>query len=256
MSTAWMNPQQLQSWSTTRPSQPSSWQGHWPPRAPPGPPPAPQGVDPRRWMGGQWHFNPMFQSVAPTAQPTAWAPHPSWGQISYPAGFNPWNKAPKPTTSDYWQTKLVDNPLGLEGMEVWYVQLRYSQCTRYRIHLTLRPSLHWPSSHLVLKNLRLVHLAPKKKRQRHHGFGHRKNSVSPLNATRGIETLVFSAAVRIERVPRCRAQSSPPRVKQPMGIHLELLTTFIQVRALHQLLRMRGETLLRDPDNPNPLHLQ
>ncbi|KAK7683150.1 hypothetical protein QCA50_013823 [Cerrena zonata] len=115
---SWMNPQQLQAWSTTRPNQPTGWQGQWPPRAPPGPPPAPHGVDPRRWLGGQWQFNPMFQSVAPSAQATAWAAHPSWGQISYPAGYNPWKKVPKPTTSDYWATKLADNPLGLEGMDI------------------------------------------------------------------------------------------------------------------------------------------
>lgn len=129
--TSWMNSQQLQSWANTHPSQPAGWQGQWPPRAPPGPPPAPQGVDPSRWFGGQWHFNPMFQTVAPqSVQTTAWAPHPSWGQISYPAGFNPWTTAPpkqEQGRSRYWDVELSDNPLRLEGMDHWYVISRCLQ---------------------------------------------------------------------------------------------------------------------------------
>ncbi|CAL1709049.1 unnamed protein product [Somion occarium] len=112
---SWMTPQQFQAWTTARPSQPSGWQGHWPPRAPPGPPPPPQGVDPRRWNGGQWHFNPMYRSVAPTVQSTAWAVHPGWGDVRYPSTRNPYTKQGR---SDYWDTALLDNPLGLEGMDI------------------------------------------------------------------------------------------------------------------------------------------
>ncbi len=98
---------------------PTGWAGNWPPTAPagyPGPPPPPPGVDSTRWYSGQWQFNPMFRNTAP-AQAQAWAPHPSWGpSATAGANWNPYKRIPNRGDAEYWNTKLSDNPLGLENM--------------------------------------------------------------------------------------------------------------------------------------------
>lgn len=116
---SWMGPAQFHTWSGR--SAPTGWPNSWPPTAPmgyPGPPPAPPGIDSRTWFGGQWQINPMFRGNAAAAvQPQAWAPHPSWGvpPVAAPS-FNPYKRIPNPGDANYWQTKLSENPLGLENM--------------------------------------------------------------------------------------------------------------------------------------------
>ncbi|KAH9835147.1 uncharacterized protein C8Q71DRAFT_710393 [Rhodofomes roseus] len=122
---SWANPQQqqFQVWTA-----PTGWVGSWPPTAPAGysgPPPIPAGVNPQAWTSGRWQFNPMFRGPVPGAQPgvPAWAPHPSWGSQAASAyvaanNFNPYKRQPNPGDRDYWSTKLLDNPLGLENMDI------------------------------------------------------------------------------------------------------------------------------------------
>lgn len=121
MPQAWVNPQAL----ATR-AAPSGWSGTWPPVAPPGfrqPPPVPPGFDSTRWHAGQWQFNPNWRGAVP-AQPTQmWAPHPSWGITEQPQYIvGPSGRLIKQPNKEYWQTQLVDNPLGLENMHIRYVR--------------------------------------------------------------------------------------------------------------------------------------
>ncbi|KIP09915.1 hypothetical protein PHLGIDRAFT_125906 [Phlebiopsis gigantea 11061_1 CR5-6] len=116
---AWPGPQ-FHGWNP-RPVVPTGWPGSWPPTAPvgyPGPPPPPPGVDSRTWLGGQWQVNPMFRGTTAMVQPqTAWAPHPSWGvQAAAAPAFNPYKRIPNPGDAEYYKTKLLVNPLGLENM--------------------------------------------------------------------------------------------------------------------------------------------
>ncbi|KAL4247477.1 hypothetical protein ABKN59_007937 [Abortiporus biennis] len=113
---SWMGPQQYQSWFA-RPA-PSGWVGSWPPPAPTaGPPPPPPGVDASRWVGGQWQFNPSYRPVTAAVPAAAWAPHPGWGPAAA-AAYNPHKRIPNKGDYNYWNTKLVDNPLGLENMHI------------------------------------------------------------------------------------------------------------------------------------------
>ncbi|KAI0071097.1 hypothetical protein K474DRAFT_1669379 [Panus rudis PR-1116 ss-1] len=114
-----MNHPQFHGWPASQPQQPSGWTGQWPPKAPPVPPPPPRGVDPNLWRRGQWQFNPNFQAVAPTAVPaTGWAVHPSWGRPFVTGEWaTMWPPNPQKKQSSYWDTELLENPLGLEGME-------------------------------------------------------------------------------------------------------------------------------------------
>ncbi|KAI0732621.1 hypothetical protein C8Q72DRAFT_773879 [Fomitopsis betulina] len=123
------------SWTTTQQQQPqywapTGWSGSWPPTAPagyPGPPPIPTGVNPQAWTSGRWQINPMFRGPVPQASQAgipAWAPHPSWGPqaasayAAAAANYNPYKRQPNPGGRDYWNTKLSDNPLGLENMHI------------------------------------------------------------------------------------------------------------------------------------------
>ncbi|KIJ15316.1 hypothetical protein PAXINDRAFT_169118 [Paxillus involutus ATCC 200175] len=96
---------------------PAGWTGSWPPggNVPfppgyPGPPPMPTGAGEHpRWNAGFWQYNP--QANTQNAQ-QPWAPGMGW----YPPNYNPYKRVPKPPSPSYWNTKLTDNGLGLEGM--------------------------------------------------------------------------------------------------------------------------------------------
>lgn len=68
----------------------------------------------------------MFRGPVPQASQAgipAWAPHPSWGPqaasaYAAAANYNPYKRQPNPGGRDYWNTKLSDNPLGLENMHI------------------------------------------------------------------------------------------------------------------------------------------
>lgn len=113
---------------------PTGWSGTWPPTAPSGfsgPPPIPAGVNPQAWSAGRWLFNPLYRGSMNATQNMngipAWAPHPSWGRqvasasAAAAASFNPHKRIPNPGDASYWNTKLLDNPLGLENMHIRYV---------------------------------------------------------------------------------------------------------------------------------------
>lgn len=109
------NPQLMQPPQQVPP--PQGWTGSWPPGGNvafppgyPGPPPMPGGsVAQSSWSAGYWQFNPQA-SMQNQQQP--WAPAPGW----FPVNFNPYKRVPKPPSPSYWNTKLTDNGLGLEGM--------------------------------------------------------------------------------------------------------------------------------------------
>ncbi|KLO16122.1 hypothetical protein SCHPADRAFT_926760 [Schizopora paradoxa] len=83
---------------------PQEWRGPWPPPAGSGgfpnafpqPPPMPPGFayGNRAWINGRWAMAPMGANYQPG--------RPGQGR--------------KPGSDEYWATKLVDNPLGLENM--------------------------------------------------------------------------------------------------------------------------------------------
>lgn len=109
------NPQLMQPQQQAPP--PQGWTGSWPPGGNvvfppgyPGPPPMPGGTgsDPR-WNAGYWQYNPQA-NVQNAQQP--WAPGMGW----FPPNFNPYKRVPKPPSPSYWNTKLSENGLGLEGM--------------------------------------------------------------------------------------------------------------------------------------------
>lgn len=104
------NPQLMQQQAAPQ-IPPPGWSGSWPPAGGippgyPGPPPMPHGAPPF-WNTGYWQYNPHMQHAQ---QP--WAPGMAWGA---PVG-NPYKRVPRPPSPSYWQTKLSDNGLGLEGM--------------------------------------------------------------------------------------------------------------------------------------------
>ena len=109
------NPQLMQPQQHAPP--PQGWTGSWPPGGNfalppgyPGPPPMPGGaVAHPRWNAGIWQYNPHANMQNPQ-QP--WAPGVGW----FPPNFNPYKRVPKPPSPSYWNTKLSDNGLGLEGM--------------------------------------------------------------------------------------------------------------------------------------------
>ncbi|KAG9311607.1 hypothetical protein JVU11DRAFT_7816 [Chiua virens] len=78
----------------------------------PGPPPVPAGGTAAHpsWNAGYWQYNPLANMQNPQQQP--WAPAAGW----FPPNFNPYKRVPKPPSPSYWNTKLTDNGLGLEGM--------------------------------------------------------------------------------------------------------------------------------------------
>jgi hypothetical protein len=110
------------------------WVGQWPPPpgAPlppfPGPPPNVAGVSQQAWSDGQWIFNPQVAAalaagsgVVPPAQ--GWAPW-QWGgagqqqqQQQQQQNYNPYKRVPKQPDKEYWDTKLSENGLGLQGMD-------------------------------------------------------------------------------------------------------------------------------------------
>ena len=123
MSTMTMMPYVPPSMLASRPA-PQGWVGSWPPAPPPfaRPPPPPPGFDSNAWYSGQWQFNPAWRG--PVQQAQMWAPHPSWGvqqQQQYIVG--PSGRLIKQPNRDYWETQLVDNPLGLENMHIRYAHL-------------------------------------------------------------------------------------------------------------------------------------
>ncbi|KAH7910342.1 hypothetical protein BJ138DRAFT_1101929 [Hygrophoropsis aurantiaca] len=97
---------------------PQGWQGTWPPASNvafppgyPGPPPPPAGASAQhpQWQAGWWQYNPNSQGSAPMP----WAPGMGWGPK---VNYNPYKRIPKPASPSYWETRLSDNGLGLEGM--------------------------------------------------------------------------------------------------------------------------------------------
>ena len=82
----------------------------------------------------------MFRGPVPQAGGQlgvpAWAPHPSWGPqaasayAAAAANFNPYKRQPNQGDRDYWSTKLVDNPLGLENMHIRCVRPARSSAQR------------------------------------------------------------------------------------------------------------------------------
>lgn len=192
-----MNTQQYQMW-TTRAIPPQGWKGSWPPSAPvgyPGPPPIPAGVNPQAWSAGQWQFNPMFQGPMATAQSTfqAWAPHPSWGPQgangNAAASYNPYKRIPNPGDAAYWQTKLLDNPLGLENMHIRYVAI--SALPHRGRHVLSAPEMILPRTN----DRRKIRATACRTRL---GSGHLGNSVSPPNAMTPLQ-LVMGKAPGIRR---------------------------------------------------------
>lgn len=126
-----------QPWNNHAP--PQGWQGQWPPPAGvpmppgfPGPPPVPQNVPvpPSAWQAGYWQFNPTGRNPGvsgahyPNPQPNTshgpWAPSNHWANQAAAQqqnqNFNPHKKIPRAPDASYYNYKLVDNPLGLEGM--------------------------------------------------------------------------------------------------------------------------------------------
>src|SRR5882762_3546551 len=123
-----------QAWHNHAP--PQGWQGQWPPPAGiqmppgfPGPPPVPQNVQASAWQTGYWQFNPRGRgpgiqgSQYANSQPHngfAWAPSNHWAHHAVAQqqnqNFNPHKKVPRAPEPTYFDYKLVDNPLGLEGM--------------------------------------------------------------------------------------------------------------------------------------------
>lgn len=114
------NPQLMQ--PTQQAPPPQGWTGSWPPGGNvafppgyPGPPPVPGGAAAHpRWNAGFWQYNPLA-NIQNAQQP--WAPGVGW----FPPNFNPYKRIPKPPSPSYWNTKLTDNGLGLEGMVKRYV---------------------------------------------------------------------------------------------------------------------------------------
>lgn len=127
------NPQLMQPPQQAPP--PQGWTGSWPPGGNipfppgyPGPPPMPGGaaVAHPRWNAGFWQYNPLAnvqnlqqqhqhqqqQQQQQQQQPPPWAPGVGW----FPPNFNPYKRVPRPPSPSYWNTKLTDNGLGLEGM--------------------------------------------------------------------------------------------------------------------------------------------
>ncbi|OBZ78413.1 hypothetical protein A0H81_02429 [Grifola frondosa] len=52
-----------------------------------------------------------------------WAQQPTWGAPYAPSRAvavyrNPYKRVPNPVSAEYWSTKLLDNPLGLENMYI------------------------------------------------------------------------------------------------------------------------------------------
>ncbi|KAF8552483.1 hypothetical protein OG21DRAFT_117472 [Imleria badia] len=109
------NPQLMQPPQQAPP--PQGWIGSWPPGGNvafppgyPGPPPAPGDAAAHpRWNAGFWQYNPLA-NMQNAQQP--WAPGVGW----FPPNYNPYKRIPKPPSPSYWNTKLTDNGLGLEGM--------------------------------------------------------------------------------------------------------------------------------------------
>ena len=118
------NPQLMQPPQQAPP--PQGWTGSWPPGGNvafppgyPGPPPLPGGaVAHPSWNAGYWQYNPL--AMQNSQQP--WAPGVGW----VPPNFNPYKRVPKPPSPSYWNTKLSDNGLGLEGMVKRCVVVSYS----------------------------------------------------------------------------------------------------------------------------------
>lgn len=103
-----------------------------------GPPPMPAGINPQAWSAGRWLLNPLYRGSVTAMQSTvgvpAWAPHPSWGGIASASAaaaaasssaFNPYKRVPNRGDAAYWNTKLLDNPLGLMDMHIRYVSYAY-----------------------------------------------------------------------------------------------------------------------------------
>jgi len=118
------NPQLMQPPQQAPP--PQGWTGSWPPggNVPfppgyPGPPPIPGGaaVPHPSWNAGFWQFNPQVANVQ-NLQQQPWAPGVGWFP---PGNFNPYKRVPRPPSPSYWNTKLTNNGLGLEGMVRGYV---------------------------------------------------------------------------------------------------------------------------------------
>jgi hypothetical protein len=107
------------------------WVGQWPPPPgaplPPflGPPPNVAGVNQWTWSDGQWVINPQVAAtltagpgVVPPAQGgVSWQGDAAGQQQQQQKNYNPYKLVPKQAEKLYWETKLSENGLGLQGME-------------------------------------------------------------------------------------------------------------------------------------------
>jgi len=108
-----------------------------------GAPPIPTGVsvNPQQWQAGYWQYNPAYNQNQNTHQQHAlWIPSQRWNypqqqqqssasqqqqqqaaqqqqQQQQQANYNPYKRQPRPPSAEYLATKLVENPLGLFGMD-------------------------------------------------------------------------------------------------------------------------------------------
>lgn len=96
----------------------------------PGAPPVPAGmsVNPQQWQAGYWQFNPAWNSNQSSQQHVPWIPSHNWtSQYNRQSNssttqhqqvpHNPYKRVPRPPSAEYLATKLVDNPLGLTGLD-------------------------------------------------------------------------------------------------------------------------------------------
>ena len=101
----------------------------------PGAPPVPAGmsVNPQQWKAGRWHYNPAWnQNHNPQQQHVPWIPSHHWmphlnqqsnssaphsQQQHQQQAVNPYKRVPRPPSAEYLATELVQNPLGLTGLD-------------------------------------------------------------------------------------------------------------------------------------------
>ncbi len=108
-------------------SKPSSTQPPFP-----GAPPLPAGmsVNPQQWQAGYWQYNPAWKSNQSSKQHVPWIPSHHWmpqynnrqpnssiTQQQQQVQHNPYKRVPRAPSAEYLATELVENPLGLTGLD-------------------------------------------------------------------------------------------------------------------------------------------
>jgi hypothetical protein len=97
-------------------------------------PPAPPGVNPQQWQNGRWMYTAPPVGVS-NAQPQGPYPPPNLAGWNIPAawGVTPqyYHPPQKHAEPSYWDTKLTNNGLGLEHMDIKYAS---SSIVRDRSH--------------------------------------------------------------------------------------------------------------------------